>query len=144
MLPSINANQALTVLHEQLPSPAREQTAPWRNALLSESTNPGQFPRGATVRHHRSISMLSIPICPWLAEIGTGLIAEELVLLSKPPFQATLGLGEGAPHGLVFNSLPEMVPPTRAAGNHVPVCASPKARHLLRQTFARKHLESLM
>lgn len=66
------------------------------------------------------------------------------MLPSKPPFQATLGLGEGAPHGLVLNSVPEMAPPTRAAGNHVPICASPKARHLLRQTFARKHLESLI
>lgn len=48
------------------------------------------------------------------------------MLPSKPPFQATLG--EGTSHGLVFNSLSEMVPATRAAGNCVPLCASPKAR----------------
>lgn len=67
------------------------------------------------------------------------------MLLSKLPFQATLRLGEGALHGLVFNSLPEMVLPTRGAGNWVSVFGHPpKARRVLKQTFARKHLESLI
>lgn len=66
------------------------------------------------------------------------------MLPSKPPFQAMLELGEGALHGLVFNSQPEMVLPTRGAANHAPVCASPKSGHLLRQIFARKHSESLI
>lgn len=48
------------------------------------------------------------------------------MLLSKLPFQATLRLGEGALHGLVFNSPPEMVLPTRGAGNWVSLGILPK------------------
>lgn len=66
------------------------------------------------------------------------------MLLSKQPFQAMLGLGEGAPHGLVFNSPPEMVLPIRGAGKDVSVFGRPpRARCVLKQTCARKHLESL-
>lgn len=67
------------------------------------------------------------------------------MLPSKLSFQATLGLGEGALRGLVFDSPPEMVFPTRGAGKHVSVFGHPpKARHILKQTFARKYLESLI
>jgi len=56
-----------------------------------------------------------------------------------------LRLGEGALHALVLDSPPKMVLPTRGAGDGVPVFGHPpKARCVLKQAFAGKHLESLI
>lgn len=62
-----------------------------------------QFPRGVSVRHHCSIFMLSIPLCLWLAEVGTGLTAERKVsscFSQNCPFKPRSGLGKELSVGL--------------------------------------------
>lgn len=51
----------------------------------------------------RHISMLSIPFCPWIAEVGTGLTAERRVsscFSQNSPFKPCSGLGKELPMGL--------------------------------------------